>query len=264
MFVGKSAASLAVHKAIGKAAKSRRGVLVSGAPGTGKRTVAELLHHFAGHDVPALDIVRIDSRGRFGTIGEFAYLAPIEHLSIEQQARLPNHLGLGRLILGTRIALDSRAAATRLSPKLLRWCGTPIQLPSLAERIDDIEALAMYFLARSASPRPFSGISASAVDCLQAHAWPGNVSELEAVLGEAIEHAAGPVLDANDLPPPLRGAASLAGSPDAEFSLDLAQRRAMAKAIRHARGNKRHAARLLGIGKSTLYRKLGDDDEKSG
>jgi DNA-binding NtrC family response regulator len=263
MFVGRSAASLAVHKALAKAVKSRRSVLVSGAPGTGKRTIAELLHHFAAPDAPALDVVRIDSRGRFGTIGEFAYLGPIEQLSLDQQARLPNLVGLGRLILGTRLSLESHAAVARLSPKLLRWCGTTIELPSLAERIDDIEALAMYFLARMSSSRPFSGISAAAIDRLQAYAWPGNVTELEAVIQAAVNHAAGPVLDASDLPPPLR-AVDMSSTEDAEFSLELAQRRAMAKAVRHARGNKRQAARLLGIGKSTLYRKLEDDDEPFG
>lgn len=264
MFVGKSAASRAVHAAIGKAARSRRGaVLVSGLRGTGKRTVAELLHHFLGPDTATLDIVRIDRRGRFGTIGQFAYLAPIERLSLDQQARLPNHLGLGRLILGTRLNLDSAAAQARLSPKLLRSCGAQIQLPRLAARIDDIEALALYFLARAPSPRPLSGISAAAIDRLQAHDWPGDGAELEAVLREAIDRAAGPVIEASDLPPKLRAPTGPANSTDVEYSLVHAQRRAIDKAIRHARGNKRHAARLLGIGKSTLYRKLVRDDDET-
>jgi DNA-binding NtrC family response regulator len=260
MFVGQGAASLAVHKALDKAAKGRRAVLVSGASGTGKRTIAELLHHFAGADIPPLEILRIDGRGRIGHIRGFAYLAAVEQLSLEQQARLPtrlpNFVGLGRLILGTRLALDSRAAAARLSPKLLRWCGPPIELPSLAERVDDLESLAMYFLARTLSRRPFSGISPAAMHCMRAYSWPDNGSELEAVLAEVLERAKGPLLDVDDLPPLLRSHAVLESAPEAEFSLELAQRRAIERAIRHARGNKRRAARLLGIGKSTLYRKL--------
>lgn len=257
MFVGQSAATLGVLQAIEKAANGRRAVLVSGAPGTGKRTVAELLHHFGGADIPTLETVRIDARGRVGHIGEFAYLAPVEHLSLDQQARLPNLVGLGRLVVGTRLSLDSPEAAERLSPKLRRWCGRPIRLPSLLERVDDLEALAMYFFARTPSPRPFCGISANAIHCLRAYPWPGNGSELEAVIAEALEAAQGPVLDVDDLPPLLRAHAGLAcSSSEDEFSLELALRRAIDRAIRHARGNKRRAARLLGIGKSTLYRKL--------
>lgn len=256
MFVGQGAATVAVHKALERAATGRRAVLVSGAPGTGKRTIAELLHHFAGADIPMLESVRIDARGRIGHIGEFAYLAPVEQLSLDQQARLPNLVGLGRLILGTRLPLDSPEAAARLSPKLRRWCGAPIQLPSLAERADDLEALAMYFFAHTPSPRPFCGISADAIHCMRAYPWPGNGSELEAVIAEALGRARGPMLEVNDLPPLLRTHAGLAYPCEDEFSLELAQRRAIDKAIRHARGNKRRAARLLGIGKSTLYRKL--------
>jgi transcriptional regulator of acetoin/glycerol metabolism len=89
---------------------------------------------------------------------------------------------------------------------------------------------------------------------MRAYTWPGNGSELEAVIATALERARGPMLQVHDLPPLLRAHAGLA--PEAEFSLELAQRRAIDKAIRHARGNKRRAARLLGIGKSTLYRKL--------
>jgi DNA-binding NtrC family response regulator len=263
MFVGHGAATLAVHEAVAKVSNGRRAVLVSGAPGTGKRTIAELLHHFAGADIPTLESVRIDARGRLGHIGEFAYLAPIEQLSLDQQAQLPNIVGLGRLVIGTRLRLDSQEAAARLSPKLRRWCGNPIQLPSLAERADDLEALAMYFFGRTPSPRPFCGISADAIHCMRAYPWPGNGSELEAVIAEALACARGPVLEVDDLPPLLRTYAGLACSSDDEFSLELAMRRAIDKAIRHARGNKRRAARLLGIGKSTLYRKLEEIEERA-
>lgn len=262
MFVGQSAATLLVHKAVEKASNGRRAVLISGATGTGKRTIAELLHHFAGVDIPALDSARIDGHGRIGRIGEFTYLAPVEQLSLDQQAQLPNLVGLGRMIIGTRLQLDSPEAVACLSPKLRRWCGTPIELPTLAERADDLEVLAMYFLGRTSSPRPFGGISAAALHCLRAYAWPGNGSELEAVIAEAVERGRGPLLEADDLPPLLRACAGLESTPEAEFSLELAQRRAIDKAIRHARGNKRRAARLLGIGKSTLYRKLEEAGEQ--
>lgn len=263
MFVGHGSATLAVHEAVAKASAGRRAVLVSGAPGTGKRTIAELLHHFAGADIPMLESVRIDARGRLEHIGEFAYLSPVEQLSLDQQAHLPNLIGLGRLVIGTRLRLDSEEAAVRLSPKLRRWCGSPIQLPSLAERADDLEALAMYFFGRTPSPRPFCGISTDAIHCMRAYPWPGNGSELEAVIAEALACARGPMLEVDDLPQVLRTHAGLACSSNDEFSLELAMRRAIDKAIRHARGNKRRAARLLGIGKSTLYRKLEEIEARA-
>lgn len=258
-YFGNAAASRAVQQAIVDALAERGPVLVHGASGTGKRTVAEILHHFGGGDIPRLESVSIDARGRCGSIGDFAYLCPVEQLSVAEQDALPNRVGLSRLIIGTRLDPNSREGRARLSGTLLRWCRTRIALPSLAERIEDLELIAMMMLPHLPARAPIGGISEDAVDCLCGYDWPGNVSELESVLRFALGRARGASLDVEDLPPRLviRAVGEVSPrSPEQVFSLANAEREAVRRAMRHARGNKRRAARLLQIGKTTLYRKL--------
>ncbi len=101
------------------------------------------------------------------------------------------------------------------------------------------------------------------------HDWPGNVRELEHSIERACALSSGPILHLGDLPTQLqqqgleaRRAAAMDGEPDAEGSqpqlttlADL-ERQAILGAIRALNGDKLQAARLLGIGKTTLYRKL--------
>ncbi|MFO7567609.1 MAG: helix-turn-helix domain-containing protein [Enhygromyxa sp.] len=260
VYLGHSSATRAVQVQIQRALGARGPVLVSGAPGTGKRTVAEILHHFSAVEGP-LEQVRI-VKGRFGPVGEFAYLGPVEELSLAQQARLLEHLEPvdgGRIVLGTRLALDGDEARERLHRRLLRACSIRIELPTLRRRIDDLEALSLRILCELPSRRPIGGIDDDALDCLRAHPWRGNVTELEQVLRAAVEVGTTPQIELRDLPPELRLRAVESldqGLPDIEFSLAHAERSAIERAMRYARSNKRKAARLLRISKTTLYRKL--------
>jgi DNA-binding NtrC family response regulator len=258
VFLGHSSVSLQVQRAIVAALDERGPVLVSGPSGTGKRTVAEILHDFSGRDAPLQDVV-IHGPNRIGPIAPFAYLCPLEQVSLDVQARLHELAGQSRLIIGTRIDPDGAEGRARLHPAVRRWCQTRIVLPTLAERIEDVELLAMSLLERLPSRRPIGGISEEAIDALRNYDWPGNVTELEQVLGYALGRATGPHLEDIDLPPRLcvRVPSDVSeGSPEQSFSLIVAERRAIARAMYHARGNKRRAARLLQISKSTLYRKL--------
>lgn len=263
MYLGHSAVSRQVQAQIQAAVDRSSAVLVSGAPGTGKRTVAEILHHFSGGELPSLEVLRLskasESIKRHGRVTDFAYLCPIEAMSLEQQARLPNEVGLARVIMATRLDPASAQGQARLSRQLLRWCSIHIQLPSLRERVEDLEGLALKILGETPARRAIGGISDCALDCLQAYHWPGNVTELEAVLGRAVEVGSSEQIELCDLPPQLRlrDVDTIKGeSPDEQFSLAHAERSAVQRAMRFARGNKRKAARLLGIGKTTLYRKL--------
>lgn len=256
IYLGHGAPSLTVQRAIITALDDPGPILLSGRCGTGKRTVAEILHHYAGGE---LEDVVIDRPGRIGRVGAFAYLCPAEALSWGLQARLPMFAGASRLIIGTRLDPDGPEGRARLNPVLRRHCRIQIRLPTLAERVEDLELLAVSLLQRLPMQRPISGISEEAIDCLRAYEWPGNVTELEQVLAHALTCAVGPHLEDTDLPPRLQlhALAELPpSSPEQLFSLARAERKAIDRAMHHARGNKRRAARLLQIGKTTLYRKL--------
>ena len=121
-----------------------------------------------------------------------------------------------------------------------------LSLPSLRERIDELPALASAFLPRGAR------LSAGGLRAMERYAWPGNVRELRNTLWRAALLADGAAIDAKHLGLPQSTLAQPAGP----VTLDEAERRAIRDALRFTEGNKVHAARLLGIARSTLLEKL--------
>jgi DNA-binding NtrC family response regulator len=134
-----------------------------------------------------------------------------------------------------------------------------IEIPPLRERREDVPLLVSHFIAKHArSALPIEGIEDDALDRLCAHDWPGNVRELENVIESALALAPGPRVRAADLPRERRmQPIPSAGSP-ARIPLSLAHYEcaALERALAEAHGDARIAAHRLGIGRSTLYRKL--------
>jgi DNA-binding NtrC family response regulator len=133
-----------------------------------------------------------------------------------------------------------------------------LKLPPLRERKSDIPLLVHSFLEKFGDPqKPPRTISEEAMRRLISYDWPGNVRELENAVERAVALSSGPILHMADLPTNLQQASSEA-APDADelVPLDELERRAIARALRETGGDKLAAARLLGIGKTTLYRKL--------
>ncbi len=90
-----------------------------------------------------------------------------------------------------------------------------------------------------------------------AYDWPGNIRELENAIERAVALGSGPILHVGDLPSNLHYASGERHSDQDELvPLDALERRAIFRALRETSGDKLAAARLLGIGKTTLYRKL--------
>jgi two-component system response regulator HydG len=145
-----------------------------------------------------------------------------------------------------------------------------LRLPSLRDRHEDIPLLAAHFLDRFSREHGSKfTLSDEALRAMMRHDWPGNVRELENAVERACALSSGPVLQLGDLPTQLqqqgleaRRAAAAAGKPALEgaapevTTLADLERQAILGAIRTLRGDKLQAARLLGIGKTTLYRKL--------
>ena len=223
-----------------------------------------MLHHFGGGEVPSMEVVDPAETPRLVSLGAFTYLSDLEGLALEEQARLPALTGLGRIVIGTTITPESEMGHGRLHPQIVRWAsGVRIDVPSLAERIEDLELLAMDIIGRTASRRPIGGIADNALDCLRSYRWPGNIDELEEVITEAVAVGATEQVELRDLPSKLRVRDMhkvRAESPERQLCLEEAEKQAIRRALNYARGNKRKAARLLHIGKTTLYRKLKQYD----
>lgn len=136
-----------------------------------------------------------------------------------------------------------------------------IQLPPLRERKNDIPHLVHHFLATwEAGSRRVRAVSEEAMAHMMLYDWPGNVRELENVVQRALALGNQPVLNVSDLPSNLLQPAGVlpAGPQPAEGVVPLREleRRAILRAMKEVGGDKLLAARLLGIGKTTLYRKL--------
>jgi DNA-binding NtrC family response regulator len=133
-----------------------------------------------------------------------------------------------------------------------------IKLPPLRERKADIPLLVNSFLEKfSDSARPIHTVSEDAMRRITAYDWPGNIRELENAIERAVALGSGPILHVGDLPSNLQYTASEKHPEGDELvPLDILERRAIFRALQETSGDKLAAARLLGIGKTTLYRKL--------
>jgi DNA-binding NtrC family response regulator len=133
-----------------------------------------------------------------------------------------------------------------------------IKIPPLRERKSDIPLLVNSFLEKfSDSDGDVRTVSEDAMAHLVAYDWPGNVRELENAIERAIALGSGPILHVGDLPSNLQyNTGERLPQNDELLPLDELERRAILRALREASGDKLAAARLLGIGKTTLYRKL--------
>jgi len=136
----------------------------------------------------------------------------------------------------------------------------PITLPPLRERGADIPLLAAHFTVKfNTGFTPPKPIDEDALTCLAAYDWPGNVRELENVLRRALALGQGASVSRGDLPEVVAGggrqAADVSDLP-VEDSLAAYEQAAIRNALHKSGGNRKTAARLLGIGEATLYRKL--------
>lgn len=138
-----------------------------------------------------------------------------------------------------------------------------LRLPPLRDRREDVRLLVDYFLERiSRSTGIRHSISTDAMKQLLSYDWPGNVRELENCLERAAVLGTGPVLNVSDLPQQIQNAnaqvipISSAGAKAAIVPLAEMEKQAIIGALTQLKGDKLMTAKLLGIGKTTLYRKL--------
>lgn len=218
-------------------------------------------------------------------------LDEIDRLSPELQDRLAQMLESGivrpvgathgfrvdvRVLAASNLPLDDLVAGGHFDAGLhARLSATRIVLPPLRERQSDVPALARHFLARIGEQpglRPLS-ITDKALALLSAYDWPRNVRQLQAVLFRAAVFCEGKALGAEDFPQlsellgectdsaasASEGAGIMLYTEDGNLRpLEEIEADVIRLAIGHYRGRMTEVARRLGIGRSTLYRKLGD------
>ena len=144
-----------------------------------------------------------------------------------------------------------------------------MRVPPLRERPEDIPLLAGFFLERlnrANGTKPT--LLFTALRHMMRYEWPGNVRELENCISQAAAHSTGSDVHIEDLPLQIREFdpnqhLPVQRSEDEVIPLATLERDAIYNAIERAKGDKQRAATLLGIGKTTLYRKLKQYDEAS-
>jgi DNA-binding NtrC family response regulator len=137
-----------------------------------------------------------------------------------------------------------------------------IELPALRHRRDDVPLLVQHFIAKFAAgtKRQLDGIEPEAMEALRSYDWPGNIRELEHTIERAVLLGKGSRIGLEDLPPNLvaNGQSSivLTQALTTQLTLRDLEREYVAKVLDATNGNKTEAAKILGVDRTTLYRKL--------
>jgi DNA-binding NtrC family response regulator len=174
-----------------------------------------------------MKLLRVLETGRFQRLGS----------NRERQVKV-------RVISATNADLPAMIRSGAFRQDLLyRLNVIELALPPLAERTDDVLALAEHFLP------PGKSLSSSAQSALLNHSWPGNVRELKNVMQRAALLAKGSELAAADLGLPIQGASSA----EPESALD---KEAIEQALARASGVVSQAAHELGLSRQALYRRM--------
>ena len=288
-WVGCSDGAAGIRSAIVTTAFSDGPVLVVGEPGSGRRLAAELIHRLGRQSsLPflalqaaslATELGPILARLRRGDRGDAAeapssrpgslYLSGAEHLRPRDQATLEDALRRPppfRLIVSATPDLRARVRAGTFSSALFhRLESSPIRIPPLRERREDIPALLLHFLKRAAETagEPPFGISGKAVEECGGYDWPGNTAELRmwverAVATARVSRFSGPVLPETLCLPPDGEPAHTpgAGSRPLKEVISGIEKRLIERALKRTGGNQKRAARFLQMNPTTLHEKM--------
>ena len=134
-----------------------------------------------------------------------------------------------------------------------------VRTPPLRDRKEDIPLLVAYFIERESGPlNPVTGICREALDALTTYGWPGNVRELRNHVDRAMAMSEGPLIQFSDLADEFRRTAEGTVSMAQLSKLENIERQAIIEALATTGGRRVEAAKVLGIGKTTLYKKLKD------
>ena len=167
-----------------------------------------------------------------------------------------------RVVAATNRDLRARVGEKEFRDDLYyRLSMVEVKLPLLAERKEDLPLLVRYLVERFATQynKPIRGLTRRAQALLARYMWPGNVRELENALGHACMMVEGDLIDVRDFPDTLRKPAEREPVEDEDLiPLDELQRRHALRVLARVGGNKKRAAEILGIARTTLYQLLAE------
>jgi DNA-binding NtrC family response regulator len=293
--LGTSAAMRKVRAQVAAAAASGANVLVRGPRGSGRSHVARAVHYKtpdAGRLMPldcellSEDLLRRRLDSLRGTDADqhrpTLLLLSLERLSeplASQLLRAVAAKSFSARVVATICDPSGQAAtadeavdvptaelAGEVDPQLCDLVSTiTIRLPRLVDRLEDLPILAQSFLETSnqGSPKQIGSVSAQALELLALYPWPGELDELRQMMASAHEACEGHEIRPADLPAVVRHAARAASLPRRQTErivldklLASIEKELLLRALGQAGGNKTEAARLLGVSRPRLYRRL--------
>jgi len=233
-----------------------------------------------GHAKGAFTGAASDRKGLFeiadkGTL----FLDEIGDMPLNMQAKLLRFLEDGvvvpvgsnkAIVVDVRVISATNQDLTKLIEEkkfrqdlYFRIKGVSISLPDLRDRAEDIPALAGYFLEEAAAEvgSPVTGITESAMNVLMNYDWPGNIRQLRNCIRTMVVMCDRDKLDVRDIPPEIHQIRRLsAGSRSpvglGGVSLNELEKQAIIETLAKTKNNREKAAKILGIGERTLYRKI--------
>jgi len=286
--IGETPAIVQVREQVQLATTSDCRVVVVGPPGSGREHIARTIH-YAGATKDSSPLAPfacslLDAELLETTVSSFAascaqleteqppalLLLEVDLLPPDAQAVLAGVLSIGELNVRTiataRTPLIDLAAQGQFRHDLACELGTLlIQISPLSNRKSDIPLLAQRFLEQTNAKggKQLSGFSVDAMDQLTSYAWPENIDELREFVRSACETSTGPVVQESELPEKIHLTTEAEFRPsrtDESVMLDefLAEieRELLVRALRHAKGNKAKAARLLGVTRQRVIRRI--------
>lgn len=287
--IGQGPAMRLARRQVELAASHRASVTIAGPAGSGRQHLAAAIHYadaLRSSAGPAGALVTLDGSLLDADLIETAAIAiargaepsrpgslllhRIDELSPDDQLQLlhffSHECSAWRLMATAVAPLGELAKRGNFHADLAALLSTMvIELPPLAQRREDLPLLAQLFLEEhnAIGPRQIAGFSPAALDQLDAYAWPGNLDELRQVVAEAYRRAGGHEIADGDLPERLRLAGQMAAQPrrtEETIVLDeylaRVERELIRRALARAKNNKARAARLLGVTRPRLYRRM--------
>lgn len=267
--VGRSRKTQRLIRQVSRLVSAHTPLLLQGEKGTGKTLIAELIHK--GPDASDRPFVLIDcslsgeidfrsgllgesseggewlERSRTGTLFlQHIHLLPLE-LQRELVSVIKRNINETRVICSSEIDLEAAIDEGRFDDELFyRIASLPIVLDPLRERMEDLPDLIGHFARRVSNPGfEISQIefSPAAISRMERYAWPGNLLELNQVVGSLVSSTTERIIDADQLPETVN---EEAGWPSLDEFLEAKEKEYVRKVLRFCEGDKDRAARILG------------------